>query len=103
LSDKGIRLVAKTENVPSPYFRASDSVPEDGVYRVFHTDHRLAHEVTLLAGQTFPRCAKCGFSVHFELVHAAPHTMDDTDFRINLYEIPHPEDEDSAQKPKRIA
>jgi hypothetical protein len=101
--DKGLRLVGKNEKL-SPYFRASETVPEDGVYRVFHTDHRLTHEVTLLAGETFPRCNKCGFAAHFELVHPAPHAMNDTsDFRIRLYEIEHPEEEKAGGKPQRVA
>jgi hypothetical protein len=92
------------DSKPSPYFRATETVPQDGVYRVFHADHRLSHEVTLLAGETFPRCGKCGFAAHFELVHAAPHVMTEPgDFRIRLYEIDHPDDDDSAEKPKRIA
>ena len=104
MSDKGIRLVGKNEK-PSPYFRASETVPADGVYRVFHADHRLSHEVTLLAGETFPRCNKCGFAAHFELVHAAPHAMNETsDFRIHLYEIDHPDEgSDEKDTPKRIA
>ena len=96
-------MVSKNEQ-HSPYYRAAETVPTDGVYRVFHSDHRLSHEVTLLAGETFPRCNKCGFAAHFELVHAAPHAMNDTgDFRIRLYEIEHPEENGDQKQPKRIA
>jgi hypothetical protein len=81
------------DEAPIVHFRASESVPADGIYRAFHADHRVSHEVTLLAGETFPRCVKCGFAVRFELVHAAPHVHDESSFRIRLFEIPHPEEE----------
>ena len=89
----GIQIVHKEEKVPAPFFRAGERIPESGVYRVFHPEHRVSHEVTLLAGETFPRCVKCDFAVRFELVHAAPHVHDGSSFRIRLFEIPHPEEE----------
>jgi hypothetical protein len=91
---QGIHLV-KPEPAPSHY-KAHDTVPIDGVYRVTHQDHRTSHEVVLLAGELFPRCSKCGTGVHFELVHAAPRATDDTAFNIRLYEIPHPDEKDPA-------
>lgn len=81
------------QQLPSPYFRVGEAVPYDGVYRAFHADHRTSHEVTLLAGQTFPRCVQCGFAVHFELMRAVPLAVRDSQFQIHLYEIPHPDDE----------
>ena len=83
--------------------RVGERVPTSGIYRAFHNDHRLAHEVTLLEGQVFPRCRKCGVTVHFELVRAAGAAMDDFDFRIQLYEIPHPFDGDETQQLESIA
>jgi hypothetical protein len=41
-----------------------------GVYRVSHDSHRLMHEATLLAGDVFPLCCRCGAQVRFELVRA---------------------------------
>ena len=58
----------------------------------------------LLAGETFPRCNECSFAVHFELVRAVPHAMNETDdFRIRLYELPHPDEEERQKNPRRIA
>ncbi len=48
-------------------------VKESGIYRVYHREHRLAHEVTLVAGQRFPRCGRCRGAVKFELVKSAPY------------------------------
>jgi hypothetical protein len=41
-------------------------IPESGIYRVAHSAHRLPHEVTLLKGETFPKCQKCADAVTFE-------------------------------------
>jgi len=76
---------------PNPYFRAGEAIVETGIYRVFHAEHRVSHEVTLLAGQKFPVCEECGKDVHFELLRSAPEITRDPGFRINLYKIPHPE------------
>lgn len=87
-------LVDPQVKVPSPFFRVGEQVCESGVYRVFHSGHRLSHEVTLVANQDFPRCSACGNDVHFELLQAAPEIEQDANFRTRrLYEIPHPEDE----------
>lgn len=80
-------------------FRTGQKIPHSGVYRVIHQSHRVPHEVTLLYGQDFPRCAKCQDTVIFELVR--PVTFDDEDptisSKIRLYELPVlDEDEDSA-------
>ena len=72
------------------YFKVGEKIPVSGVYRVFHVKHRVDHEVTLLAGETFPRCSRCQTSVEFELVAEAQAARNDSDFRIRLFEIPHP-------------
>ena len=74
-----------------PAFHAGDTIPVSGIYRAIHGRHRLAHDVTLLAGEDFPRCSKCGDLVGFELIAEATAAIDDRDFRVRLYEIPHPE------------
>lgn len=80
------------DRVPSPFFRVGEVVPESGVYRVFHSEHRVSHDVTLVGGQEFPRCSACGADVHFELLHSAPEIDRDANFRSRrLFEIPHPE------------
>lgn len=77
--------------------RVGERVPVSGIYCAFHDNHRLSHEVTLLAGHVFPRCNQCSFAVHFVLVAAAPAAIEDRDFRIQLYEIPHPIDAAAAE------
>jgi len=53
-------------------FKPGDVAKETGVYLVSHDGHRLPHEVIVLRGEQFPRCAKCSEAVIFELFHAAP-------------------------------
>ena len=47
-------------------------VPNSGVYRVEHAEHRLPREVVLIAGNKFPRCGKCTAAVNFELIRPIP-------------------------------
>lgn len=65
-------------------FVTGQQVPESGIYRVTHSAHRLPHEVTLLRGEQFPRCSRCGDSVTFELVQTAPQMTTG----IVVYELP---------------
>ncbi len=96
---RGMYLVDRQDKVPSPFFRVGEQVRESGVYRVFHSGHRVSHEVTLVANQDFPRCSACGNDVHFELLQAAPEIDLDANFRTRrLFEIPHPEDEQDRLK-----
>ena len=68
-------------------------MPVAGIYRAFHVDHRVSHDLTLLGDRVFPRCARCGDEVHFELLREAPEAANDEDFaRMRLFEIPHPEE-----------
>jgi len=48
-------------------YRPGEIVPDSGVYRVTHDEHRLMHEATLLAGDRFPLCKQCKHQVRFEL------------------------------------
>lgn len=81
-------------------FSTNETVPESGIYRVTHKDHRLPHEVTLLAGQVFPRCAKCNDCVQFEAVRHALHIQAQPGFNVVVYELPVLEEDD---KPQAIA
>ncbi len=74
-------------------FKTGEKISESGVYKVIHQQHRLPHEVTLLKGETFPRCAKCGDRVEFELVHAAPYQRSGTNFQVQLFALPDLDDE----------
>lgn len=49
-------------------FKPGESVPRSGVYRVYHDEHRLMHEATLLTRHPFPCCRRCSHQVRFELV-----------------------------------
>lgn len=75
---------------PALVFRTGETIRESGIYRVHHKEHRLPHEVTLLQGQQFPRCARCDDGVSFELVMAAPANFapSNDQTRICLYELP---------------
>jgi hypothetical protein len=71
-----------------------DVVPETGIYRVGHANHRLPHEVVLLKNELFPRCEKCSDAVAFYLVHAAPDLY--RHFVHHIYELPVIDDEGRA-------
>lgn len=75
-------------------FRCGEKIPESGIYRVVHNKHRLAHEVTLLGGQLFPKCARCEDLVYFELVRGVPDAALDG-FKVALYALPVADDEES--------
>ena len=77
---------------PSPvfFFYVDEEIPTTGIYRVYHSDHRVNHELTLTEGHTFPPCAECKHAVQFELLVAAPLISRDSNFKVRLYEIPHP-------------
>ena len=82
---------AKANDHPEqPFFRPGDAILESGIYRVYHAGHRLPHEVTLLRNERFPPCIKCGNSISFDLARSIP-ALEDLDFHIHLYSIPHPE------------
>ena len=51
-------------------FRPGECVAQSAIFRVYHDSHRLMHEVTLRAGDVFPRCKQCGNQVRFELLRA---------------------------------
>lgn len=48
-------------------FTPGQRVLQSGVYRVHHDSHRLMHQASLRAGETFPRCKQCGNKIIFEL------------------------------------
>ena len=51
-------------------FKAGELVPASGVYRVLHSAHRASHEVSMIAGETLPKCKTCGDSVAYQLIVA---------------------------------
>ena len=66
--------------MPDKVYRPGEPVPQTGVYRVVHEDHRSEHEATLLNGGQFPQCTRCGEKVRFSLVRAASPIHGDRDF-----------------------
>lgn len=90
-----MRLVKSQKNMPkeTKQFRCGDKILESGIYRVFHRNHRLAHEVTLLRDQLFPKCIKCEDSVYFELVRSAP-DITLAPFKVALYALPTSDEEE---------
>ncbi len=83
--------------------RVGETIVQSGVYRVRHAGHRVSHYVVLLAGQTFPRCARCGDDVRFQLFEATTDIRNDSDFRVRLYEIPHPSPAGEEEDKEEIA
>lgn len=65
-------------------FHPGDSASATGVYRAIHFRHRMPHEITVLEGEIFPRCKKCGDKVKFGLVHAAPRIKGDVDLLLGV-------------------
>ncbi len=76
-------------------FRTGQKVPESGIYRVIHAEHRLPHEVTLLRDTEFPRCSKCKEQVTFEMLSVAPR-LDQLRERTILHQLPEISDEPAA-------
>ena len=90
-----LRLVSSPLSMPKAktQFRCGDKIPESGIYRVVHRDHRLPHEVTLLRDQLFPKCTRCEHSVYFELVRSAP-DITLGPFKVALYALPASDEEE---------
>jgi hypothetical protein len=62
-------------------YRAGEPVVETGIYEVLHDQaHRIAHEVVMLSGDSFPPCDTCAELVRFRLVRTAPYIFQDQDF-----------------------
>jgi hypothetical protein len=80
-------------------FKTGAVIPDSGIYRVFHSSHRLPHEVTLLKGETFPKCQKCADAVTFKLVRALSYqtVVRELQWRVALYELPALDDAASAK------
>jgi hypothetical protein len=71
-------------------FKTGMVIPDSGIYRVLHYAHRLPHEVTLLKGETFPKCQKCSDAVMFQLIRALSYgtIVRELPWRVTLYELP---------------
>lgn len=78
------------------FYSSGDVAAETGIYRVFHAEHRLSHEVTVLKGNLFPVCTKCSNQVVFELLRPV---SCDVEFRVVLNALPVIEESDESQEP----
>jgi len=79
-------------------FKSGDAIPESGLYKVLHAQHRLPHQVTLVEGQTFPPCAQCHDEVRFELIRGLPALARERRGSVSLYALPVLDDEEDASK-----
>lgn len=76
----------KRGNLEVLRYNTGHRIPQSGMYRVLHSEHRLPHDVTLLTGEYFAQCARCGNDLQFELVRAAP-DIKNGDFHVVVYEL----------------
>ncbi|MGH9521692.1 MAG: hypothetical protein ACRD3E_04080 [Terriglobales bacterium] len=74
-------------NRRSATHRPGERAEATGVYRAVHLRHRMPHEITVLEGEIFPLCKRCGEHVRFELIHAAPRLTGDVDLLLALCSI----------------
>src|SRR5690349_19295000 len=56
------------ERAMTKRFSTGDTVPETGIYYVYHPAHRLIRTVRLHRGHSFPRCSQCSDQVEFDLM-----------------------------------
>lgn len=80
-------------------FKTGAVIPASGIYHVTHSAHRLPDEVTLLRGETFPKCQKCADAVTFKLVRELSYqaVIRELPWRLALYELPVIDDAASAK------
>src|SRR5438105_1842344 len=74
--------------------RTGCTIPDSGIYRVSHAQHRLPQEVTLLKDHLFPRCSRCTEPVYYTLERSAPAGISPYRFSVNLYELPELEEDE---------
>jgi hypothetical protein len=79
-------------------YKSGDKVPVGGIYKVSHAEHRVPHEVTLLAGQVFPPCARCGNQVTFQVLRRVK-ALNQRRERIVLHALPVLEDSSEEKLP----
>ena len=71
------------------HFMTGTTVPSSAIYLVEHAPHRLASEVALFKGETFPRCGRCSEAVYFRMARVF-HGLDAIEklsYRVPLYEL----------------
>lgn len=83
-------------------FTSGQVVPISGIYTVTHAEHRLPHQVTLLQGQRFPACSKCGNEVRFEITRSVA-GLEERREQILLYTLPEIQPEPDGTGPPKSA
>ena len=70
-------------------FATGATVPCSGIYLVTHAPHRLAAEVALFKGETFPKCGRCPEAVNFRMVRVfrGLDAIEKLSYRVPLYEL----------------
>jgi hypothetical protein len=63
-------------------------VPTNGIYAVRHKEHRLPAEITLVAGEIFPRCEACESPVSFKLIRKLSGSSPLSRFHVQLFQLP---------------
>jgi hypothetical protein len=63
-------------------YHSGQKVPETALYRVFHYQHRLPHDVVIQQGESFPACDRCGERVTFSISETAETIYSDADFEV---------------------
>jgi hypothetical protein len=75
-------------------FFTHEEIPEDGVYYVYHTAHRLIRSIVLRQGDRFPRCSQCSDQVSFELM--LPVSPSHQYEPVHIFELPLEEGNEAA-------
>ena len=65
-------------------YRSGQRVPQTGLYRVIHYQHRLPHDAVLTQSDQFPQCNKCGLRVAFTPSQNTHSLLDDEDFALQV-------------------
>lgn len=92
-------LIKSRSDMGRKAYETGSIVPETGIYRVVHVAHRLPHEVVIVKGERFPRCAGCADAVLFDLIHAAPDLYGHVTYKV--YELPVLDDEGATSSNER--
>jgi hypothetical protein len=83
------RTLQKLDQSDCP-FSVGELVEESGIYEICHVDEPRV-TVLLTRHTIFPYCRRCGDSVRYKLIQAAPHISEDPDFLEDLTETDNPQ------------
>lgn len=78
----------KVVSITDGTWKTGAFVPRTGMYAVVHSEHHLPSEVTLVQGESFPRCQACEIPVLFTLRRRLEKGLSLAYSRIRLYQLP---------------